>query len=129
MAAFTDLESTMESNDIRTDALPFARRDRSYWQTQFESWQLSGLSKAAFCRQEAVPIKSFYYWCRAFESKSPALEPDGVVQTIARFVPLTARSEPSAAMTMQIADVTLNCDQPVSADQLRIWLQAIRSTL
>jgi hypothetical protein len=41
-------------------------RTRHFWQQQYKKWQSSNMSKAAFCKQEALNVTSFYYWSKQF---------------------------------------------------------------
>ena len=99
---------------------------RHFWQKQYEKWQSSNMSKAAFCKQAALNVTSFYYWSKQF-SKAQA-KPD-TQKRLPTFIPMTLTQESTAAFSIKLGDVTLSCDQPVSNHQLRQWLMAIRSTL
>jgi hypothetical protein len=99
------------------------RRGRPFWQDQYDQWQSTNLSKAAFCRESSLNVVTFYYWCKTFEPIGPALVPQA-----SAFVPLSLTQGPTAAFSLEIADVTITCDQLVSAEQLRQWLTVIRST-
>ncbi len=99
------------------------RRGRPFWQDQYDQWQSTSLSKAAFCREASLNVVTFYYWCKAFEPTGPALSPQA-----SAFVPLSLTQNQTAAFSLEIADVTITCDQLVSAEQLRQWLTVIRST-
>jgi len=105
-----------------------AKPARQYWQEQFERWQQSGLSKADFCRQEGLKSTAFYYWSRRFTSASAAEPRQSTPTGTAAFLPVTVHSEPQA-LKLQIADVTLSCSHPVSAEQLAQWIRAIRNSL
>lgn len=102
------------------------RRGRQFWQDQYEQWQSSNLSKAAFCRQASLNVTSFYYWSKRFAQ--PELN-SGLHELPSAFVPLELTQEPRPAFSLKVADVTLSCAHPVSTNQLRQWLSAIRSSL
>jgi hypothetical protein len=106
-----------------------ARKDRTFWRAQFEQWQISNLSKAAWCRREQLNVTAFYYWCRIFERDQAAGSNDHSHSTGASpssFLPVALQHEPVAGFQLRVADVTLSCNQPVSPEQLQGWLQAIR---
>ena len=108
---------------------PLVRKDRTFWQAQFEQWQISNLSKAAWCRSKQLNVTAFYYWCRIFEKDQAAGSNDhspGIEATPSSFLPVTLQHEPVANFQLRVADVTLSCNQPVSTEQLQGWLQAIR---
>lgn len=106
-----------------------ARKGRTFWRTQFEQWQISNVSKAAWCRREQLNVTAFYYWCRIFErdlatgSNEPA---HSTGASPSSFLPVALQHEPVTGFQIQVADVTLSCNQPVSPEQLQGWLQAIR---
>lgn len=105
------------------------RKDRTFWRTQFEQWQISNMSKAAWCRREQLNVTAFYYWCRIFEQDQPAAPNDHSHSTGASpssFLPVALQREPVTGFQLRVADVTLSCNQPVSPEQLQGWLQAIR---
>ena len=112
--------------------LPQARKNRAFWQVQFEQWQSSGLPKAAWCRREQLNLARFYYWCRVFERNQGAISDDAsqrVQASPAPFLPVTLQHESPVGFQLQVADVTLSCSAPASAEQLQAWLQAIRNSL
>ena len=99
-----------------------ARRGRLFWQEQYNQWQSTDLSKAAFCRETSLNVITFYYWCKEF-AQITALPP-----RTSTFVPLSLSQDQTPVFSLEIADVTITCDQLVSAEQLRQWLMVIRST-
>ncbi len=108
----------MESNTIK--------RGRQFWLTQYNQWQGSNLSRAAFCRRSSLNVTSFYYWCKKFTASE--IEPPKQKRP-PTFIPLSLARESSPAFTLTLADVTLSCNHSVSSLQLREWLGVIRSTL
>jgi len=36
----------------------------------YTKWKTSGLSKAAFCREEGIPVETFYYWHKCYRKVS-----------------------------------------------------------
>ena len=108
-------------------------KDRAFWRTQYDHWQASGLSKAAFCRQCGLNVTHIYYFCQVFRRQRGDVT-GGTFSALppaagAPFVPVALRPEPPALVQLQIGDVTLACSAVVSGDQLRSWLAAIRDTL
>ena len=41
------------------------------WQARLETCRASGMSMAAWCRQEDVNVHQMYYWKRKFDQNSP----------------------------------------------------------
>ncbi len=56
----------------------------NYWREIIAQWQASGLSMAAFCRQEGVPDKRFFWWKRRIERRNGKVVAKGQVN----FVPV-----------------------------------------
>jgi len=122
----------MDTTGITLDPSPTPRRNRAYWRTQLDDWKRSGLSKAAFCRQEGINITTFYYWCGVFKQSHCSRDrkrSTGGAAVNPSFVPITIHREPTAVMTIQLADVTVSCHELIPADQLGAWLTAIRRSL
>ena len=99
---------------------------RQFWQERYEEWRSSDLSKAAFCRQASLSVTTFYYWCRVFDREGMK---SSMHERGSAFVPLELTRESTSSYTIKLADVTLTCNQPISAGQLRQWLAVIRSSL
>lgn len=121
----------MDNTHPATHLPPLSRKDRTFWQTQFEQWQISNLSKAAWCRREQLNVTAFYYWCRIFEQDQAAGSNDhspGIGASPSTFLPVALQREPVADFQLRVADVTLSCSHPVSPEQLQGWLQAIRDS-
>ena len=91
-----------------------ARKDRTFWQAQFEQWQTGGLSKAAWCRREQLNVTAFYYWCRIFEQDQATGSNDhspGIGTSPSSFLPVALQQhEPVADFQLRVADVTLSCN-------------------
>ncbi len=102
-----------------------SRRDTNsrQWRERMARWRASGLSKAAFCRQESLSVASFHYWHRILAQ--PAHKDSA---TLSRFVPVKV-SEPLGELRVQIGDVVLCCSEAVSAEQLSRWVNALRRAL
>ena len=47
---------------------------RIVWKTRFDAWKASGLSVAAWCREEEVNIHQMYYWVRNFEDNQTSVQ-------------------------------------------------------
>lgn len=42
----------------------YRKHDKQYWEKHFAAWQGSNLSQSEYCRQNNIPLKSFYNWKR-----------------------------------------------------------------
>jgi hypothetical protein len=49
--------------------------DNTIWQHHITQWQTSGLSQAAYCRQQALRPRQFRYWKDKFLFGSEPVEP------------------------------------------------------
>jgi hypothetical protein len=52
---------------------PTEIEDRLFWQQQCELFSQSGLSRASYCRQQAIDYHRFGYWLKQLQA--PALVP------------------------------------------------------
>lgn len=93
------------------------------WLGHIERWRASGLSKAAFCRQESLSVARFHYWWRVIEQSASQR-----TQRRSHFVPVRL-TEPLGGLRVQVGDVVLSCSEAVSAQQLSGWVKALRSAL
>jgi transposase-like protein len=91
-----------------------------HWSACVERWRRSGLSKAAFCRQESLSVATFHYWWRRL-----AQEATQAPSARAAFVPVKL-SEPVGVLRVQVGDVVLSCREDVSGEQLGAWVSALR---
>lgn len=40
----------------------YKRQDRTFWESQIEAWQHSGMSQTDFCRENDITLSSFCNW-------------------------------------------------------------------
>lgn len=69
------------------------------WQSIIDRQANSGLSKAAFCRQEVISLATFYYWSKQLREQS-----DVPMQTV---IPLRLDSSPAAALRSESEQLVL----------------------
>jgi len=72
---------------------------RKFWQQHFQDWQSSGLSQAAYCRQNDLKAHQLYYW------KHQCVEPDTGVSFVQ--LPLSANL-PVVATASKVSLYTCN---------------------
>jgi hypothetical protein len=53
---------------------------RTAWFNLIEQWQSSGLSKAAFCRQQGIQQWQFHYWMKSLNKKGKTESAQGFVR-------------------------------------------------
>lgn len=53
-----------------------------WYYSLFCQWQESGMRKSDFAEQAGLTRKSFYYWCKKFETASPPPEPSASFERI-----------------------------------------------
>lgn len=51
------------------------KRSKIDWEQIVSHWKVSGLSKAAFCRQENIDLKLFYHWSLKMAKTKKSLSP------------------------------------------------------
>jgi transposase-like protein len=70
---------------------------REYWQDALARQAESGLSAAAFCRQESISAPSFYSWRRTLREREAEAAPGSIGEpAAAKFVPVRIASGSSS---------------------------------
>jgi transposase-like protein len=96
---------------------------RAYWVSIFEKHEASGLSAAAFCRQEGIQPNSFYHWRGRLRKSEPpaenALVPVTVVGESAVEVDLpcgaTVRIPRDQRLLRQVLEILVHGETPSDA--------------
>lgn len=93
-------------------------------QKYIDTWQQSGLSKAAFCRQYDLPVKIFYRW---FDSQPRPPEATENSKPPVLFIPGSVVSEPltdacSNTITLHLSRCSVSC----SPEQLPALMQVLK---
>lgn len=65
------------------------REKENHWREVIARWRVSGLSMAAFCRQEGVPDKKFFWWKRQIAGR----DGKGIPENKAKFVPVRVQRD------------------------------------
>ena len=97
----------------RHSAKPNADERRTTRREMVERWKASGLSQAAFCRQQGLSPKTFYGWKVGVEREGAAKQP-----RVAGSRGTDGRSAPSAETTQAWAPVKLVPSRDAEADTL-----------
>lgn len=105
-----------------------AGRKRDYWYEQYQQWQASGLSAAAYCRQSELSTPSFYYWKKVFERRrTAAASSSSPGQPSSAFIPVSAVSPALGALTLTIGDAALSLPRDLTETELTTWVRALRA--
>lgn len=64
---------------------------RIEWKAKFDSWKASGLTVAAWCREQGVNIPQMYYWVRNFDDDQASVQ-----QTETQWLTVNMKDEPSS---------------------------------
>ncbi len=83
----------------------------------------SGLSIAAFCRKQRLPVHSFYYWRRRLGQERPASD---FVEVKVKGPPSSPHAASPSSITLSFHGATLTLTEEFSSQSLRACLQAIR---
>ncbi len=83
----------------------------------------SGLSIAAFCRKQRLPVHSFHYWRRRFGQDRPASD---FVEVKVQDPPSSPPAASPSSFTLSFHGATLTLTEGFSSQALRACLQAIR---
>lgn len=110
-----------------TVAQPEANRKRAYWHEQYQHWQASGLSAAAYCRQSELSTPSFYYWKKVFERSTAASSSSPPGQPGSTFIPVSAVSPALGALTLTVGDAALSLPRDLTEAELTTWVRALRA--
>ena len=90
-----------------------------YWQGVIDHQATSGLSIAAFCRQESISPPSFYQWRRRLSSSEPSKS-----VAVAKFQQIELPTV-RAAMELAIRNWTVSVSPGVDAETLSKVIQAM----
>lgn len=82
----------------------------------YTQWQASGLSVAAFCRQENISVSTFGYWIKKFRRQSALA--GGGFSRIEVSQPASDARQPLACVGFP-SGITIELYSPVSADFLK----------
>lgn len=83
----------------------------------------SGLSIAAFCRKQRLPVYSFHYWRRRYGQERPASD---FVEVKVQDRSSSPPAVPPSFITLSYHGATLTLADGFSTPSLRACLQAIR---
>ena len=75
-----------------------------YWQTHVERWQASGLSQAAYCRTQALTLRTFRHWITRVRAPSSGhtQRPAPVRASAPTHPPVTDRATTADAPTLTL---------------------------
>lgn len=80
---------------------------RAVWAGRVEAQQASGVSAAAWCAAQDIPLQAFYHWRRRLaEGTPPSSAPHWVAVAPAGSVERVAPAE-QAALTLRVGGVTI----------------------
>ncbi len=83
----------------------------------------SGLSIAAFCRKQGLPVHSFHYWRRRFGQERLASD---FVEVKLQDLPSSPSAAPPSPIRLSFHGATLTLTEGFSTQSLRACLMAIR---
>ncbi len=80
------------------------RRSQAEWQRILERFEASGLTQAAFCREQGLSLSTFGYWKRRLGEQRRPSEPDA--STGAGVIDLSALTDrpPGFSVEIQLGD-------------------------
>ena len=65
---------------------------QQFWQQQVNTWQTTGLSGAAFCKQQGLNYQQFIYWHKKNQQPETTVNPAGFAQVTQLTVPTSRNS-------------------------------------
>ena len=78
-----------------------SKRNEEYWNDHIDSWKLSELSKAEYCRGHQLKPHQLTYWYGKLRSKSEGRKKRPPIDSKPAFIPVTMM-EPSAHSALTI---------------------------
>jgi hypothetical protein len=98
------------------------------WTEIIQTCQASGMTVVAWCNQNNVNIKSYYYWLRKIRSlacESGALAPRNNEQPI---VPIAFKqTKAAAAVTLHLSSITVDIHDGASRETIEAVLAALKT--
>ena len=131
--------TTSEQSTTEPQSSSKVRRSKQWWQSQFEAWKNSGLSKSEYCRKHLINASSFYNWSlklREDELASPNPTPADTKGD--SFVPIKIvgsqmsglnTEKQCSVVTVTIDQMTVRIDAQLLPTDLAPWLTELRKTL
>jgi len=101
------------------------RESQSVWFERIQSWQQSGLTKAAYCRQLSLNPASFYKWFAKFQQANSAEWKPSSESSV--FVPVRLTPDPISKITLQCGDVSISFSGPILPEQVLPWIRVLRT--
>ena len=107
------------------------RQTREWWLAHYQHWLASGLTKAAFCKQQAISAASFYQWAQKFREEGVTASKSDYSNTPQRqsFIQVTPSKEPVASQrvtSLTVNETTLHFDEGLTMETLPMWLKYLR---
>lgn len=108
---------------------PSKQTRRGAWYRHITAWQASGLSQAAYCREQQIKLPNFYYWSGRYRHEQRRLETDNITAPLTakpNFIPVSI--QPSInEISVSCHDVSLRFTNPLSPEDLVPWIKALRA--
>lgn len=101
------------------------------WSKIIQACQASELTNAAWCEQNHINLKTYYYWLRRIRMLScGAEEPAGQVEQSIVALPFkpTSYSNSSAAIMIRMPTITIEIHNGASKDSIEAVLAAMKTT-
>jgi hypothetical protein len=75
---------------------------QQFWLDHWQQWQVSGLSMAAYARDQGLSVKSFYYWGKQVRVLETDKKPELALAAQFHPVRITPPTVPSSAEAMTV---------------------------
>jgi len=93
-----------------------------YWKQNLENWHASGLSGAAWCRQEEIAYCVFLYWRKKLERDSDS----STAQSSEQFIEIPDNPAAESGLTLECQGVTIHLAKGFDVEILKNCLQVLR---
>lgn len=111
---------------MSTNVARAPNRSKEFWLNHIKQWNLSGLSKADYCRQHNLSVGNFYNWFSK-ETMSGTTKAHHSQAAALNLVPvmLSDTVTSGATITLQSNGLSFSFPSGLSTDEIDRWLCAI----
>ncbi|MBJ8072704.1 IS66 family insertion sequence element accessory protein TnpA [Bacillus cereus] len=95
------------------------------WEAYIQDYKNSGLSKAAWCQKQNLPVHQLYYWLKKLSSQTEDQDKNERANWISMNVPVI-EEEIHATIRIHIQEATIELDVPFTPQVLLQVMQTVK---
>ncbi|PGB76081.1 IS66 family insertion sequence hypothetical protein [Bacillus pseudomycoides] len=100
-------------------------RLKKEWETNIQDYRNSGLSKAAWCQKQNLPVHRLYYWLSRLSPETENQNKNERVNWISMNVPVV-EEDIHATIRIHMQEATIELDVPFTPQVLSQVIQAVK---